>query len=246
MSPPFPVGDGERERLVEAARLAGIGRIVPSVAHQLSTPLAAIALRAESLDRAVEALDESEVSEKLHRHLKAIHEEAFRCKEILSTLQIFTRPPDGVENQVDLTAVCREVRLLVHHEAMRRQVQVEMRLAEPSAIVRGDESRLRQLVLALVANALLASPEQGVVVLETSVEGRWTTLTVSDQGPGVPESVANRIFEPFVSTRPPSSGAGLGLTACQAIAAAHDGTLSWVPTEKGGVRFTLTLESGPR
>lgn len=244
--PPRPFDDGDRERLVEAARLAGVGRFVSSVAHQLSTPLAAIALRAESLERTVEKLGDSEASARVRRHLKGIHEEAFRCKELLTTLQLFSRPPAAPDDLVDLNALCRHVCILVHHEGLRRQVAVSTHLAESPVRVTGDERRLAQAVLALVHNALNASPEGGVVRLETLARDGRATVMVTDRGEGVPASVAERLFEPLVSSHSPGSALGLGLMACQAIATAHRGTLRWEALADGGTRFALTLPSGVR
>jgi signal transduction histidine kinase len=230
---------------VEAARLVGIGRLVPSVAHQLSTPLASISLRAESLGRAVEGLDESDASAKVRRHSNAIREEAFRCKELLSTLQIFARPPGPGEEPVDLNTLCLGAIRLVHHEAMRRQVKVESRPAEALVPVSGEETRLGQVVVALLLNAVAASPDGGLVTVETIAGEGAVTVAVTDHGQGVPASVEERLFEPFVSSHPPPRGVGLGLMACQAIASAHGGEISRGPAAGGGTRFALTLPRRP-
>lgn len=235
-------GREEHERLVEAARLVAVARLVPSVAHQLSTPLAAIALRAESLERAAEGLDESEASaKKVRRHLRAMREEAFRCKDILSTLQLFTQPPGPEDEWIDMGDLCRGAVRLVRHEAMRRQVEIVSRIPESEARVRGERIRLGQAVLALLVNAIAASPEGGVVTVQARAEGGRVVVSVDDQGPGVPPAIAQRLFEPFVSSLPPGSGTGLGLAACHSIAGAHGGSVSSESPAGGGTRFSLSL-----
>jgi C4-dicarboxylate-specific signal transduction histidine kinase len=243
--PPRSLDDGDRERLVEAARLTAIGRLVGSVAHRLSTPLAAISLRAESLGRAVEGLGESDLLAKVRRHSSAIQDEAFRCKELLSTLQLFARPPRSAADRVDLNSLCQEAVRLVHHEAMGRQVKVESRLAESLEPIPGDETHLGQVVVALLLNAVEASPDGSVVTVETIAEEGAVTVAITDQGQGVPASVEGRLFEPFVSSRPPPAGAGLGLMASRAIAAAHDGAISWRHGADAGTRFALTIPRRP-
>lgn len=223
----------------------GVGRVVPSVAHQLGTPLAAIALRAESLEHTVEGLGESDVSPKARRHLKAILEEAFRCKELLRTLQLFAQTPGPGDERIDLGDLCRGAVRLVQHEAMRRQIKVVSRLDDSRASIRGEVVRIGQAVLALLLNGVAASPKGGVVTVETLAEGVKVTVAVTDQGRGVDAPVEEQLFEPFVSTRPPHSGVGLGLMACKAVAAAHGGAVSWESLPGGGTRFALTLPREP-
>jgi len=238
--PPFPGSEEARQRLVEAARLTGVARVVPTVAHQLSTPLAAIALRAESLERTVGELGEGAVVDKLRRHLSAIQEETFRCKELLATLQGFARSP-APSVPVDLNTLARGAVLLVRHEALRRQAGIELRLDEPLPPVPGDEVRLGQSVLCLVHNAVLASPPGGKIIVATAIEGHLVKLSVTDEGEGVPESVQPRLFEPFVSSRPAEAGVGLSLMACRMIAVAHGGSAEWGKAVGRGSCFSLSV-----
>jgi two-component system NtrC family sensor kinase len=238
------VGPGTLARLVEVARLAGVARLVPSVTHQLSTPLASIALRAESLERAVADLPDSALSQKVKTHLQAIRDDTFRCKELLGTLQDFARPPVATVAAADLNAVGRGAVLLVHHEALRRQIQIDARLQDGLPTVRGDEGRLAQAVLALLQNAVLASPSGGRILLETSADAELVTVSVADEGDGIPDEIRRRLVEPFVSTRPAEAGGGLGLMACHQIAAAHGGTLKWESVPGRGSRFSIVLPRG--
>ena len=240
--PDTPPGgqDEARQRLVEAARLTAVARVVPTVAHQLSTPLAAIALRAESLERTVQDLGEHQAAAKLRRHLQSIQEETFRCKELLGTLQDFARTP-GPRAPVDLNVLVNGAVRLVRHEAMRRQAEIELRLPDLLPTVPGDEVRLGQAVLCLVHNAVLASPSGGRVTVETAAEKDAVSLAVADEGEGIPADVQPRLFEPFVSSRPVEAGVGIGLMACRLVATAHGGTVGWETTPGRGSRFTLVL-----
>ena len=243
MSDPPSLRDAAvRERLVEAARLAAVGRLLPSLAHQLSTPLASIALRAESLGKAPEAAAPS--AGRAERYLQAIVTDTERCKELLGVMRDFARPPGAEREPVDLNAVCRGAARLVLHEAMCRQIEVEVELADALPALVGQEPRLRGAVLWLVLNAIDASPTGGRVTVETSAPAGEIAVAVGDEGEGIGEGDRARLFEPFFSTRP--RGLGVSLMACRVVAEAHGGTVE-VETRPGrGSRFTLRFPApGP-
>jgi two-component system NtrC family sensor kinase len=232
-----------RERLVEAARLATLGRLLPSVIHQLSTPLAAIALRVEGLERSAAAPETPASREKAQRYLLAMGEETQRCRELLSALREFAAGGGLGLAPVDLAALCRGAAMLVRHEAMRRQIGIQLAGASVPT-VRGQGHRLAQALLALVLNAVDASPPGGRVEIETRADDGRVVVTVHDQGSGIPDEVRLHLFEPFVSTREPGQGLGLGLMACRAIADAHGGSLELQPGSGRGSRFALSVPVG--
>jgi signal transduction histidine kinase len=245
-SGPNPLADETRERLIEASRLATVGRLVASVVHQMSTPLAAIALRAESLQQPAAEPGRSVAPDKTARYLRAIGEETSRCRQLLSALRAFGGPVDPRVELVDLPELCRSAALLVHDEVVRRQLEVELVLQEPLAAVRGVRGRLGQAILALLVNALDASPPRARVRVEARAAGPDAVeLAVSDEGGGLSEQAQERLFEPFASTRPPARGLGLGLMACRAVVEAHGGTLE-VRSEGTGSRLVLRVPfAGP-
>ena len=173
-----------------------MGRLVPAVAHQLATPLASIALRAESLEGDLDGSGGAVPRDKLERYVRAISAETQRCKELLAVLRVFARAPDPAFGEVDVNALCRGAAALVLHEAMRRQIEVQLDLDEALPVIRGCEGRLGQAVLSLLMNGLDASPAAGRVVLETRVDRPGqVAVTVTDEGPGVSDDVRLRLFE---------------------------------------------------
>ena len=227
-----------RERLIEAARLAAVGRLIPSLAHQLATPLAAIALRAESLQgscRGAQAGSEA----RLDRYLGAIATETGTCNELLGLIRDFARPPRGEREPVDLNEVCRGAARLVLHEAMQRQIQVGLELADTLPPLVAQEAVIRTAIVALILNAIDASSPAGRVTLATSAASGVIAVAVTDEGEGVSEDDRGRLFEPFFSTRP--RGLGLGLVACRAAAEAHGGSVEIEARRRRGSRFILRL-----
>ncbi len=242
---PWFTGDDPSERLLEAARLAGVGRLVPAIAHQLATPLASIALRAESLEGDLGGSGGAVPRDKLERYLRAISAETLRCKDLLAVLRAFTRAPDPAFGEVDVNTLCRRAATLVLHEAMRRQLEVQLDLDEALPVVRGSEGRVGQAVLSLLMNALDASPASGRVVLETRVDRPGQiAVTVTDEGPGVSDDVRLRLFADVFSTRPPGRGLGLGLLACRMIAEQHKGSVECATGYGRGGRFVLRIPAG--
>jgi signal transduction histidine kinase len=230
-------------RLVETARLAAVGRLVPSLAHQLSTPLASIALRTESIGRMCREAA-TKPPERLERYVEAILDDAALCSELLDLLRGFARPQGEESEPVDLNAVCRDVALFVRHEAMRRQIEVRLDLADALPALAGRDAALRGAVLWLVLNAIDASPNGGKVTVETRASAGEVTVAVADQGEGVAEADRSRLFEPFFSTRP--RGLGVSLMACRAVAERHGGGVDVDTLPERGSRFRLRLPAAGR
>ena len=214
----------ERERQLRLARLADIGRLAASVAHEISTPLASITLRAESLARGAQdpRLQAVESFKNFPRYLKSIAEEALRCKEILARLMDFARTPTEQMRPVDLNVLAERAGQLLRHEMMRRRVSLEFRPDPDLPHLDAREGSLGQAILALLLNALDASAEGGKVTLDTGRQGQDAVrVQVTDQGTG--------------------SAEGLSLTVCRTVASAHGGD-TIVESEPGrGTRVALIL-----
>ncbi len=208
----------------------------------MSTPLGALALRAESLgrDAAPEGPPREADVDKRHRYLKAILDEARRCQDLLATVREFASPEDPGLTRFDLVPVCRAALLLLQHEALRRQVRLVLE-GDSVAGVYGRRQCLRQAVLALLVNALDASPRGGQVRIVAEAGATEVAFAVADEGEGVATAVRERLFQPFASSQPPERGLGLGLAACRAIAEGHGGSVEQEAGPNGGSRFVLRI-----
>lgn len=214
--------------LLRAERLAGLGRIAAGIAHELNNPVGVIMGYAKLLLRR-----EGPVDPKM---LKAIEEEAERCQEVIAGLLELTRGSVLRSAPVALRPLVTEV--VERLRVAGAPPSVEVRI-EGDARVSGDDTKLRQVVTNLVSNALDASGGTGAVAISIGRRDGLATLSVSDQGSGVPLEDRSRIFEPFFTRK--SNGTGLGLAIARAIARAHGGDLGLVEGEEGGATFLLTL-----
>jgi signal transduction histidine kinase len=236
----------QQERLMQAARLADVGQLAAGVAHEVNTPLASIALRAERLLRA--ARDETLLAQPAFRdfprYLQAIDDEIYRCKKIIAGLLEFSRARPPEVRETDLNALCASASELLGHQMRLKQVRLEVDGAPGLPPLRADEGQIRQALVALLVNALDACGPGGTVRLLTAHEGGFMRVTVTDDGVGIPREDLGKIFTPFFSTKPVGQGTGLGLAICHGVVTAHGGSIE-VQSEPGrGTQVTLLLPAG--
>ena len=127
-----------------------------------------------------------------------------------------------------------------------QRITIERRFAEDCPPARGEAARLAQVVLNLLLNAADAIQGEGTITLEVRpIEGGFVELAVADTGPGIPASIREHLFEPFVTTKPPGQGTGLGLAVCHTIIERLGGTIEVDSPPEGGARFVVRLPIAP-
>lgn len=237
----------EEALLRQAVRMADVGQLAAGVAHEINTPLASIALRAESLLRQAEdpLLRGHEAFRNFPRYLRTILEESFRCKRVIGALLEFSAARAPSVGPVVLNGLVQAAADLVGHQMQLRNVDLEVRLHEPIETLEGDESQLRQVLLALLINGLDAAAAEGhdgghVWVETRAVEG-GVELCVADDGPGMTPEVLAQAFTPFFTTKPPGHGTGLGLAVCHGIVGAHGGRIDLESEPGRGTRVRVFL-----
>ena len=238
-----------QERMERSGRLADIGQLAAGIAHEINTPLASIALRAESLMKSAAdpRLLAVESFKNFPRYLKTIDEEIFRCKKIIGALLEFSRSRRPEVRDTDLNQLAEKAADLVGHQIKLKQVSLSLELEPALPHVPADDGQMRQALLALLINALDATASGGQIKVSTGrAEDGMVALTVSDTGMGVPPEHLDKIFTPFFTTKPVGQGTGLGLSACHGIVAAHGGEIQ-VQSEVGrGTRMTMLLPAARR
>jgi two-component system sensor histidine kinase RegB len=220
-----------------AERLASLSTLAAGAAHELGTPLGTIAIAAGELQRLVEedpdeALDAAQV----------VREEVDRCREILGRMTgragvTLGELPEEISAAAVIAIACHEL-----SAQDRARVRVE---GEVERMVRCPVQSLAQVLAGLVANGLQASPDGGCVVVRVHSNRSASTVRfeVSDQGHGIPPKLLSRLGEPFLTTKPPGQGMGLGLFLAQSFAELCAGTLEINSIEDEGTQVHLTLPS---
>jgi two-component system, NtrC family, sensor histidine kinase HydH len=224
-------------RAMVAEKLAAVGTMTAGLSHEIRNPLNAASLQLTVLERRVHQLPAKD-QRPLLEPLTLVRDEIRRLDQLLEDFLQLARPRDYNVERIDLEGVIGPVIDLLREDADRRGVALERRFADGVA-VRGDEERLRQVMMNLALNALDAAPRGGWVRFITEPAREDVLIAVEDNGPGVPEEIASRIFEPFFTTKP--SGSGLGLPIVHAIVIQHGGTIELKRSEAGGARFELRL-----
>jgi two-component system, NtrC family, sensor kinase len=225
------------EQLRISERMASLGTLLAGVAHDLNNPLAALSF-------CLEALSESEVSlsPSQREAVQDAREAAHRLREVAGDLRTFSRSDSAPQGPVELgSVIASAIRLL--NVTRRGRTRIETTV-EPGLTVKGHESRLGQLVLNLVANALQAVDGSAVAVVLIELRRAapdQVELVVRDSGPGLAPQVRERLFESSVTTKPTGQGTGLGLLICRRIVEEHRGTIAADDAPGGGARFTVRL-----
>jgi PAS domain S-box-containing protein len=229
----------DREDLAHALRVATLGELATSLAHEINQPLAAIASNAQAARR---LLGSAAVDPELPDVLRDITADAQRAGQIIRQLRVLFRKEHREQQPVDLTAVIKEVLALLRADLERRRVRLEVALMPGAPRVLGDVVQLQQVVLNVVINAAEAMAKEAEprdLRIEMAVrESDIITITVSDSGKGVEASELEHIFERFVTSKP--EGLGMGLPISRSIVEAHGGRL-WA-TRNPGRGLTLHLE----
>ena len=204
----------QEARLAHASRVNALGEMASGMAHELTQPLTAILSQAQAGRHLARRGD----ANALEQVMQQIADQAKRASAILESLRNWTKTSQPSDRLADVTQAVRSVELLLSREARTRNVELTVKTGSGPMTVRGDQVEVEQIVFNLVHNAIDAAAgraEAGVNVAVHSVLDR-IVIDVSDTGPGVPSNMRNRLFEPFVTSKP--GGTGLGLALCQRLA----------------------------
>jgi signal transduction histidine kinase/ligand-binding sensor domain-containing protein len=230
-----------RVQLDHVSRVAMAGEMAASLAHEVSQPLSAMVNNAEAGRRllAQGTPDRGELSELLDDVLA----DGMRASQVVRSLRAFVRPRRPELGAVDVSAVVREMLPLVERELRDNKVVLDLSLTDPLPPIDGVHVQIGQVVVNLVKNAceaLAGVPGERRISVSTAVVADSVQLEVRDNGPGLADEVASRVFDPFVTTKP--EGLGMGLAICRAIAEAHGGNLTMAPATPGlSVMFTVPV-----
>ncbi len=233
---------GLRNDLAHAGRVATIGELTASLAHELNQPLTAILSNAQAGQRVLDTapVDLVEVGE----ILKDIVEDDKRAGEVIRRLRRLLAKGDPHMSALDLNEALEDVARLVSGDAVVRGVSIRLELAAGLPPVLGDRVQLQQVALNLVLNGMDAMRESGpgdrMLVLQTAVADTETVrVEIKDSGPGINASDMSKIFQTFYTTKP--DGMGIGLAITRSIVDAHGGRLEAHNNPDGGATFSFTL-----
>ncbi len=228
-----------QRQLIMIEKLASIGKLAASVAHEINNPLTGILTFAEDL------VDNAEQNDPCLTDYRVIRREAIRCREIVRQLLDFSRQDKPNLQPVDMNEILSHTVRFVSKQAVFRNVIIESDLRENLPTVTADPVQLEQVVLDLLVNACEAMPEGGKIMISSAVlpRTREVEVTVRDNGPGIPSEHLPQIFEPFFSTKGGKS-MGIGLAVSWSIINQHGGRLEVDSKVGEGTAFRIVMPWG--
>lgn len=226
----------EHEKRTEAERLACVGELSASIAHEIRNPLSAII-------NSVKLLSRGDLPDKDREQVGAIvNAESERLQRILNDFLTFSRIPQSDMQTVELCQLVRDtVTLLSNDPQLPDTVKIETRLPAGPCMGRVDRDQMRQVLMNLIMNGVQAMPDGGILTVEIIVDQAGLNVRVIDAGAGIPDALIDKVTRPFVTGR--KDGTGLGLSIVQRILMQHGSKLEIVSHPGVGTEISFTLET---
>ncbi|KRR04603.1 hypothetical protein CP49_11285 [Bradyrhizobium valentinum] len=225
-----------------AGRIATLGELATSIAHEVNQPLSAIVTNAETSLRWLARADQN--TEKVTQLVSRIASSARRAGEIIHRIRGMAAKNEPEKRLIDLNEVVEEALLFIRHEIDSKSIALSSVLEAGLPQVMGDRIQLQQVIINLLVNSVQAVAQSGQptrrIDIETSIDDSgWVAFSAFDNGPGIADGNMKHIFESFFSTK--DAGIGIGLAICQSIITAHGGRIAGSNRPNGGAHFRFTL-----
>ncbi len=231
-----------RAQLYRSARLASIGTFASGVAHELNNPLTAILGFSGAIMERIRK-QESMDKEELAQYLSIINAETLRCSDTVENLSRFAREGD-VQIRDFFLAECIEGALrLVKPAAAKKRVTIGESIPRGTR-VRADLQKLQQAVVYVLTNALDFCSSGSSVSISAESDGRFVRMSISDNGPGIPQDMLSKVFDPFFTTKEVGQGTGLGLAMSHVIMEECNGSMDITSEVGKGTTVSLDIPAG--
>ncbi|TPV94034.1 MAG: PAS domain S-box protein [Myxococcales bacterium FL481] len=223
-------------QILRTQKLAAVGLMAAGIAHEINNPLSGVVGYSKLL------LEQPHLDNEIRRKVERIADSGERCRKIVEGVLLFSRQQGGVRQRVDLRDIVDRVVGIGEYQWRVQNVRI-LREVNESAEVMADADQMEQVLLNLLSNAVDAMPHGGRVHIALARrEAGGAVLTVQDEGPGIPEEIQSRIFDPFFSTKDIGKGTGLGLAISYGIVRDHGGDIFLQHTARGeGATFRVVL-----
>jgi PAS domain S-box-containing protein len=229
--------EASQAQLLQAAKIASLGRLAAGVAHEINNPLAGILIFAELLQRDLEPQAPGQ------QNLQEIIAQTLRCQQIVNRLLEFSRQSLGEKTLFNANEVITRSAELLGRQVSFHNIEICLDLDAELPQVIGDPGQMQQVFTNLLLNAADAMDLQGKITITSrpAPQGQGIVLTFADTGSGIPPNLREKIFEPFFTTKSPGKGTGLGLSIVYGVIQRHGGTVEVDSPPAGGSIFTVRL-----
>ncbi len=247
------VKDNLRDRLSRSVRLAELGEMTASFAHEINNPLqimeseiAVMHMNLEDCFKDITPTDES-LRPALEDNMDQLEQQIRRCSQVTRSILWFGRQDHVQDAEIHLGSLMKEVAAMVLKKAEMQSIDFQVAEEPETPTVRCDTGKLQQIFLNLLNNAIYAIVERhgqagGCLKFTAGRHGNgWAKVQVQDNGTGIPKSVLANIYTPFFTTKPPRKGTGLGLAVCYGLIESMGGSIDLETKENEGTTFTILL-----
>ncbi|SCY22825.1 ATP-binding protein [Desulfoluna spongiiphila] len=227
---------GTQLQLLQAEKMASLGKLAAGVAHQINNPLGGILLFARLL------LEEYELPEEAQQDVKRILRDAGRCRDTVRELLEFARQTQREMSPLDINRAISRTLYLLESQTIFQNIEIRQELDASLPQVVADGQQMNHLFMNIILNAADAMDNEGVLTVKSGVASKGRVFAeVSDTGSGIPEALLKRIFEPFFTTKAAGEGTGLGLSLAYGIVESHGGTITASNNEGAGATFRVEI-----
>jgi len=222
-------------QLLQAEKMASLGKLAAGVAHQLNNPLGGITLYSKLL------LEDYDLVKEAREDLERILKDAERCRDTVKELLEFARQTRYFMQPYDINEAISRTMLLVESQSIFQNIKIEKKLSASLPPITADIQQLNHLFMNIILNAAEAMDGKGELKIKSYLKGDedWIGIEISDTGPGIPEDVLSHIFEPFFTTKEEGKGTGLGLSLAFRIVETHGGNIAARSRSGEGTTFII-------
>ena len=224
-------------QLLQAEKMASLGKLAAGVAHQLNNPLGGITLFTKLM------MEEYHLEEAVLSDLQRILKDAERCRDTVKELLEFARQTQQKMQKNDINRAINRTLFLLENQSLFQNIAIERDLEENLPPVPGDIQQLNHLFMNIILNAAQAMKGNGTLTLKTELEAdtQQVRIEIGDTGPGIPDDILPQIFDPFFTTKEEGEGTGLGLSMVYGIVQNHGGKISVKSSPGKGATFIIQL-----
>jgi len=227
-----------RESLLQADKMALVGKLAAGMAHSIRNPFTSVKMRLFSLNRSLKLSDTQK------EDFDVISEEIRHVDTIVQNFLEFSRPPKLKMQSVSPSIIVDQAIALLQHRLISYDVEVRIERDQYLPEIEADPEQIKEVIVNLVVNACEAMENGGSIVIQeqesmTPSKGRTAVIRLNDNGPGIPESIREKVLQPFFTTK--EEGTGLGLSIAVRIVEEHHGRLHIESNQSGGATFIISL-----
>lgn len=227
-----------RNKAEMSSRLAAVGEMAAGIAHEINNPLTGVIGFSELL------LEREDLPDDIKANLKIINDGSQRAKEIIKRMLTFARQTTPQMSRVNITELINHTLELRNYVLATANIKIVKDYDATLPWVVADPGQLQQVFLNLIVNAEYAmkkAHDKGILTIKTEELDGYVRISVKDDGPGMPEGIRKKLFQPFFTTKEPGEGTGLGLSLSLGIIQEHNGTIRAESEEGKGTTFIIEL-----